>query len=141
MNLVRRAYCSDARQPENKMKLIFISYETKINPEPEISHRFEKDNIKLFNASKLFFDNKNAIFWKNRLSQIPTEMWEKTFFTKLLLKHHVCTRCCSHSSKDMIMAFLKLNSIRTRDIPIILDPTNITLVAFQPHPKLVSYLS
>ena len=86
MNLVRRAYCSDARQPENKMKLIFISYKTKINSEPEISHRFEKDNIKLFNASKLFFDNKNAIFWKKSIISNSDRNVGKNFFYKISLE-------------------------------------------------------
>ena len=37
------------------------------------------------------------------------------------------------------MVFLMLQIIRTRDIPIIFDPSNITLDALQPQPKPVSY--
>ena len=141
MNLVKRAYCSDARQPENGMQLIFISSKTKINSEPEISHRSEKDNINLFNASKSFFDHKNGTFSKNRISQNPTEMWIKTFFSELLLKHYLCTGFCSDTSTYMLLTFLKPKIIRTRDIPLILDPTNMTLVALQPQPNPVSYLN
>ena len=123
------------------MQLIFISFKTKINSEPEISHRSEKVNINLFNASEIFFDHKNATFSKNRISQNPTEMWMKTFVTKLLLKHYLCTGFCSDTSTCMLMTFVNLKIIRTRDIPLILDPTNMTLVALQPQSKPVSYLS
>ena len=140
MNLVRRAYCSDARQPENGMQLIFISFKTKINSEPEISHRSEKVNINLFNASEIFFDHKNATFSKNRISQNPTVIWIKTFFSELLFKHYLCTGFCSDTSTYMFMTFLKPNIIRTRDMPLILDPTNMTLIVLQPQTKPVSYL-
>ena len=139
MNLVRRACSSDARQPENYIKLILISYKTKISSEPEISHRLEKHNSKSLNTSNLFLNTKIAIFWKDGISKIPIDMWEKTFFQKLLLKHDACTRYCSQSSKYEMMVFLILKIIRTRDIPIIFDPSNITLDALQPQPKPVSY--
>ena len=143
MNLVRRAYCSDARQPENCIKLIFISYKTKMSSEPEISQRLDKDNSKSLNNSNLFFiQNKQLLFFgKIEYLKFRQKCGKKTFFPKLLLKHHACTRYCSQSPKYEIMVFLILKFIRTRDIPIILDSANITLVAHQPQPKPQSYPS
>ena len=82
-NLARRACCSDARQAKTHMKLFFTSHKMKINPEPEISQRFETNYSKSFRTWNLFW---NFFFFKKSNISKFDKNYGKRCFQKIALE-------------------------------------------------------